>query len=191
MAWIARNQRAHWLNQFEICGERNAGGIAAQSLFVGRPAHLPRELCQGDDIRDRPNVDQGNAECGWQRRKRKTLHWRVDRHCCPAEMDEGPPFTADHMRIQQDRCEAKVFKVAANGCAFEFARAFNLTGAAELFITPLRSSCCAQHAQNSCVHGEGLSLQCQAGIRPGPVRETPKGPLPSAPKQEGNFHFSN
>ncbi len=57
-------------------------------------------------------------------------------------------------------------------------------------MPPPRGSGRAQHAQDTCLHGNALHPERQNGTRPGPVRGTPRSLIRQSQKPEVHFPFS-
>ena len=152
------------------------------------PCHAG-EIREGDDISDGSDIDERRSACDHKSGQGKALDRREGRHGGPTEMDECPAPSADYMGIRQCRRLPEIAEITQDGLAFELPRLRRLAGSAQFLVSPPRGSDCAQHAQDTCLHGNALHQERQTGTRPGPVRGTPKPLIRQSQNPKDTFTF--
>ena len=98
---IVEDPRAEPFDHVDVGGQRDALA-STRMLRVERsvPRH-PRQVGEGDDIREGSDIDEGRPSCDRKRGQGKALDRREGRHGGPTEVEECPAVSADHMRIWQ------------------------------------------------------------------------------------------
>ena len=166
---IVENPRAEPFDHVDVGGQRD--GLAGTRRFrVARsvPRH-PRQVREGDDIRVVSDIDERGSSCDRKCGQGKALDRRKGRHGSPAEMEERPTLPADHVRVWQSRSLPEIAEIAENGFPLEPPGQLRLAGSAQFSKPPPGGNGCAQHAQDTCLHGNALHQKRQTGTRPGPI----------------------
>ena len=74
------------------------------------PRH-PRQVGEGNDIRDGSDIDEGRPSCDRKRGQGKALDRREGRYGGPTEVNERPTLSADHMGIRQCPCQPEIAEI--------------------------------------------------------------------------------
>lgn len=96
---IVEDPRAEPFDHVDVGGQRD--GLAGTRRFrVNRsvPRHA-RQVREGDDVTDGSDIDERGSSCDRKSGQGKALDQREGRNGGPAEMDECPALSADHMRV--------------------------------------------------------------------------------------------
>ena len=171
---IVEDPRAEPFDHVDVGGQRDGPARTAR-VKVGRsvPRH-PRQVREGNHIGDGSDIDERGPSCDRKSGQGKALDRREGRNGGPAEMDECAAIAADQMGVRQCLRLPEIAEITQDGFAFELPRQFQLASSAQLLVPPPRGGGRAQHAQDTCLHGNALHQERQTGTRPGPVRGTPK-----------------
>jgi hypothetical protein len=186
---IVGDPRAEPFDHVDVGGQRD-GPARPPRFRVDRsvPRH-PRQVRKGDDVTDGSDIDERGSSCDREGGQGKALDRREGRDGGPTEMDERAALSADHMGIRQCRRLPEMDEIAQHGLAFEPPCQFQLASSAQFLVPPPGGGGHAQHAQDTCLHGNALHQERQTGTRPGPVQGTPKPLIRQSQNPKDTFTF--
>ena len=127
------------------------------------------QVREADAIGDGSDIDERRPSRDRKRGHGKALDWRVGGYGGAAEMEERSTRPADHMGIRQRRRLPEIAEITQDGLAFEPLCQRRLASSAQLSMSPPGGGGCAEHAQDTCLHGNALHPERQTGTRPGPI----------------------